>query len=147
MCCDSAKLADFTLPESPLCIIEELQAAGYPHLEVTEQKRHFAYECCLVHEVITKRLPALDDIRKGLAEVNVTGITLLCLLERFPELQDRVFPAYSNDVSASALKMHLQYFESTDEKCVQAQLWFDQYIDELGKRGEFNVHVPLVKIL
>ena len=43
--------------------------------------------------------------------------------------------------------MHLQYFESTDEKCVQAQLWFDQYIDELGKRGEFYVHVPLVKIL
>jgi hypothetical protein len=96
-------LAEFTLPESPLCILEELQAAGYPHLEVTEQKRHLQYECCLVHEVVTKRLPALDDIRKGLGEVNVMGITLNpSLLERFPELQGRVFPACTSDVSASA---------------------------------------------
>ena len=129
-------MAEFTLPESPLCILEELQAAGYPHLEATEQSRHLAYECCLVHEVVTKRLPALDDIRKGLGEVNVMGITLLSLLERFPELQGRVFPAYSSDVSVSSLKSHLQYSQSTDEKCVQAHVWLDQYIEELDERGE-----------
>lgn len=135
MHCDSKKLSEFTLPDSSVSIFEELQAAGYPHVEVTEQKRHFAYECCLVNEVVTKRLPALDDIRKGLTEVNVMGVTLLTLLERFPELQDRVFPAYSNVVSAVALKMMMKYSESTEEKCIQAKMWFDQYIDELDKRG------------
>ncbi len=61
------------------------------HLEVTEQNRHLAYECCLVHEVMTKMLPALDDIRKRLGEVNMIGITLLSTLERFPELQGESF--------------------------------------------------------
>lgn len=134
----------FTLPDSPLCINEELQAAGYQHLEVNEQKGHFAYECCLTHEVITKRVPALEDIRKGLGEVNVSGTTLLCLLERYPELQGRVFPAYSNNVSVNELKMYLQFCDPTDEKCVQAKKWFDQFVDELSERGEsfmwYNMH-------
>lgn len=129
-------MAQFTHPDSPICISEELQAAGYPHLEVNEQKRHLAYECCLTHEVITKRIPALDDIRKGLGEVNVSGTNLLCILERYPELRERVFPAYSNNISANELKMHLQFCDPTNEKCVQAQKWFYQCIDEIDERGE-----------
>ena len=58
-------------------MFEKRQTAGYPRVEVTEQKIHFAYECCLVNEDVTKRLPALDDIRKGLSDVNVMGVTLL----------------------------------------------------------------------
>ena len=81
-------------------------------------------------------MPAFDDIRKGLGEVNVAGTTLLCLLERYPELKGHIFPAYSDNVSAQELKMHLQFCDTTDEKCVQARKWFEQYIDELHGRGE-----------
>ncbi|XP_028412023.1 E3 ubiquitin-protein ligase UBR5-like [Dendronephthya gigantea] len=30
--------------------------------------------------------------------------------------------------------MHLQFCDPTDEKCVQARMWFEQYIDELDEK-------------
>ena len=137
LCCESAKLVEFTNPDSPLCIIEELQSAGYPHLEISENKRRYAYECCLVNEVITKRLPALNDVRKGLCEVNVMGTTLLMLLERFPEIWLRTFPLFEHIVPGKDLKRHLVFEDSLDSKSSQAKLWFNHYIDELDQRGTF----------
>lgn len=34
--------------------------------------------------------------------------------------------------------MMMKYSESTEEKFLQAKMWFDQYIDELDKRGEIE---------
>ena len=48
------KLSEFTLSDFPVSMFEKLQTAGYPRVEVTEQKIHFAYECCLVNEDVTK---------------------------------------------------------------------------------------------
>lgn len=148
MSCESAKLIEFTNPDSPLCIIDELQNSGYPHIEITENNKRYAYECCLVNEVITKRLPALDDMRKGIGEVNVMGITLLFLLEDFPEIRARVFPGFENHVSAKDLRRHLVFEDSSNSKSAQAKHWFNLYIDELDQRGMFShTHLKLGDIL
>lgn len=67
--CEKESLADFTNSSSPMNISELLTSAGYPHLSITQERQHLAYECILLYEVITKRIPALDDLRKGLASV------------------------------------------------------------------------------
>ena len=59
--CKQESLADFTNPSSSMNISELLTSAGYPHISVTEERRHLAYECILLYEVITKRIPSLDD--------------------------------------------------------------------------------------
>lgn len=75
-----------TNPDSPQDISDLLMSAGYPHLTITKERKHLAYECILLNEVVTKRIAALDDIRKGLGEVKVSGVSVLSLLEGFPEL-------------------------------------------------------------
>jgi hypothetical protein len=75
----------------------------------------------LVNEVITKRLPALNDIRKGLCEVKWKS---LCLFE--------------HHVPGKDLKRHLVFEDSLDNKSTQAKLWFNQYIDELDQRGKLE---------
>ena len=79
--------SDFDLSNIDLSNI--LTASGYPPITVTAERRHLAYECCLVHEMVTKRLPALDDIRRGLTSVSALGTTCLDLLARWPELTTR----------------------------------------------------------
>lgn len=93
--CKKESLADFTNPSSSMNISELLTSAGYPHISVTEERRHLAYECILLYEVITKRIPALDDLRKGLASVKVSQTTLLDLLGKLPDVQQRVFPPHT----------------------------------------------------
>ena len=56
-------------------------SSGYPHLTVTAERRHLAYECVLLYEVVTKRLAALDDIRQGFTSVSALGTTCLDLLD------------------------------------------------------------------
>jgi hypothetical protein len=92
----------------------------------------------LVNEVITKRLPALNEIRKGLCEVNVMGATLLNLLERFSEIRPRAFPLFEHHVPGKDLKRHLVFEDSLDNKSTQAKLRFNQYIDELDQRGKLE---------
>ena len=86
------ELYKITDPESEHNITDILLSSGYPHIAVTGVTRQLAFECCLLHEVITKRLAALDDIRKGLASVQISGITVLDLLRKYPELENYVFP-------------------------------------------------------
>ena len=64
--CDEDRLCEFTSPDSALDIGDLLMSAGYPHVRVTADRRRLAYECCLIYEVVPKRIPALNDIRKGL---------------------------------------------------------------------------------
>lgn len=77
------------MPGSTYDIIDLLISSGFPHITVSENNRSMAYECCLVHEVITKRVAALDDIRRGLGSVTVRNKTCLNLLEKWPELKTR----------------------------------------------------------
>ena len=82
-------------PGSQLDITELLMCAGFPHISINEEKRVLAYECCLLYEVVTKRVALLDDIRKGLRSVKVLGNTVLDLLSKWPELTKKFFPEAS----------------------------------------------------
>ena len=119
-------------------ISELLVSAGYPHLNITEGRRHLAYECILLYEVVTKRIPAMDDLRKGFAAVKVSLMTLLDLLIRFPELQERVFPPNTGTVQASLLKLHIQWEDCLDAMCQRGRQFLCQYIDEVNEKGEYS---------
>ena len=105
--CKKESLADFTNSSSPVNISELLTSPGYPHSSITEERQHLAYECILLYEVTTKRIAALDDLRRGLAFVEVSQTTLLDLLERLPDIQKRVFPPHTGKVDVMILKLHL----------------------------------------
>ena len=107
----------FTDPNSPHDISELLMSAGFPHITITEERRNLAYECILLSEVVTKRIPALDDLRRGLGEVKVSGVSLLSLLERYPELQQRVFPKDLEITDEREMASHIQYDESSNPLC------------------------------
>lgn len=120
---------------------EYLRAADIcwlPSYSVTEERRHLAYECILLYEVITKRIPALDDLRKGLASVKVSQTTLLDLLGKLPEVQQRVFPPHTGKIDVMMLKLHLEWRETADPVNQAAQQFFLQYIDELHEKGDPN---------
>ena len=121
----------FTEPGSPQDMTELLMTAGFPHVTITEDRRHLAYECILLYEVVTKRIPALDDLRRGLEEVKVCGVGLLSLLERYPDLQQRVFPMDMGIIDEGKMISQMQYEESRDPLCQRAGNFFRQYIDEL----------------
>ena len=93
---------------------------------------HFLYE------VITKRIPALDDLRKGLASVKVSQTTLLDLLGKLPDVQQRVFPPHTGKIDVMMLKLHLEWRETADPVNQAAQQFFLQYIDELHEKGDPN---------
>ena len=112
-------------------------SAGYPHISVTVDRRRLAYECCLIHEVITKRIPALDDIRKGLESVKVRGKSSLDLMAKWPEVQTRFFPAPEAKVIDVATLLSCVVYEVDDDDSAsqQARIYFEKYLDELCARG------------
>ena len=116
-------------------ISELLVSAGYPHSNITEGRRHLAYECILLYEVVTKRIPAMDDLRRGFSAVKVSGTTLLDLLIRFPELHQRVFPPNTSAVQANLLKLHIQWEDCLDAMCQSARQFLCRYIDEVNQKG------------
>jgi hypothetical protein len=82
-------LAEFTTPDSEYDITEILLAAGFPHLNITGERKHLTYECCVIHKIVTKRLAALYDIRKGLQSANFMGNTVIDLLNKWSNLKNK----------------------------------------------------------
>lgn len=112
--CKKESLADFTNSSSPMNISELLTSAGYPHLSIPEERQHPACECIFLYEVITKRIPSLNDLRKGPASVKVSQTTLLDLLERLPDVQKLVFPPHTDKIDVMMLKLHLEWRETAN---------------------------------
>ena len=128
-------LAEFTSSGSDMDISDLLIAAGYPRITIPADKRHLAYECCLVYEVITKRVPALEDIRKGLASVKVRRKTVLDLLTKCPESERRFFPSHEREVIDLALLSSYVEYEADEPTSHNAQNYFEKYLAELDARG------------
>lgn len=157
------ELPQFSMPGSACDISDLLISSGFPHLTVTENNRSMAYECCLVYEIITKRVAALDDIRKGLGSVAVRNKTCLCLLEKWPVLKTRYddrksgcylfsicilklkykfsfvrfFPPPQDEViDLATLSPHIHYeVDETDERKKEAQTYFEKYLLQISERG------------
>ena len=116
--------------------ITDLLSAGFPHITITAERRHFAYECCLLNEVITKRIAALNDIRKGMQSVTVLGNTVSDLLLKWPELQKKLFPeAQSETVNASELASRVLYAMDDINASHDVRAFFEKYINELEARS------------
>ena len=107
-------------------------SAGYPHISITKDRRNLAYECCLTYEVLTKRLASLDDMRKGLSTVCVSGQTL-----KWPELKQRVFPAPELDVIDAATLRLCLFYKRDDSANEESRDFFEKYIDELSARHTY----------
>lgn len=116
-------------------------------MEITAQNRSLAYECFLLYEVLTKRIPALEDIRKGLASVRVQGITLLDLLRIHPNPKEHVFPQYNDIVDITMFKMAVEFEESDREAEKQARVFLETYIDDVARRGIFSFNLFLDQYL
>jgi hypothetical protein len=87
-----------------------LVSAGYPHITISPERRQLAFESCLQYEVITKRVSALDDTRKGLQSVKVWGNTINDLLVKWPILKERLFPAnIQESISLPELSPYVQF--------------------------------------
>jgi hypothetical protein len=125
-----------------------------------------AYECCLQHEVITKRVAALDDIRRRLGSVTVGNKTCLSLLEKWPELKTRFdgsksgyyifsigiiksqknsflrfFPPSQDDViNLATVSPRLHYeIEGNDERKKEAQTYFEKYLLKISVSGCISI--------
>ena len=144
--CDEKDLPSFTTPDKVDSISDLFLASGFPYLEITAENRSLAYECLLFYEVLTKRIPALEDI-KGLASVHVQGITLLDLLRIHPNLKEHVFPQYSGIVDITMFKLAVEFEESDRESEKQAQAFLEKYIDDVAKRGIFSCNLVLDQYL
>lgn len=118
---------------------EYLRAADIRWLPSHKHNRRETTPSILVYEVITKRIPALDDLRKGLASVKVSQTTLLDLLGRLPDVQQRVFPPHTGKIDVMMLKLHMEWRETADPVNQTAQQFFLHYIDELHEKGDPNI--------
>ena len=109
-------------------------AAGFPHISITQERKQLAYECCLLHKVITKRVAALDDIRKGLQSVKLLGNTVLDLLRRWPVLKKKFFQeAKTERVDQEMLVTRIVYIEENPVHR-DVRVYFEQYIQDLNSR-------------
>lgn len=68
--------------------------------------------------------------------MKVSGTTLLDLLRRFPDVQQRVFPPDTGRVNATVLKLHMQWEASVDPMRQSAKQFLLQYINELNNKGD-----------
>ena len=92
-------------------------AAGFPHIEV-----------------VTKRIPVLDDLRKGLDSVCVMATTGTDLVQQHPQVQQLIFPAAESQIEVSDLRQLIKYNETDDSKATAVE-FFEKYLDLLNTRG------------
>lgn len=127
---------EFTQSDSHLNLCDLLVSAGYPHLTISPERRQLAFECCLQYEVITKRITALDDMRKGLQGVKVWGNTILALLERWPDLKEKLFPRKSqNSIDLCEFTACIEFQIGDFALANKTRDYFEKYVDELNERG------------
>lgn len=133
MDCSDQELSKFT-SDGDFNIADTLVAAGFPHIEVLPSNMSLAYECVLSYEVVTKRIPVLDDLRKGLDSVRVMATTGTDLVQQHPQVQQLIFPAAESQIEVSDLRQLIKYNETDDSKAIAVE-FFEKYLDLLNTRG------------
>lgn len=124
---------------NPSNIADIITSSGFPHIQVTDTNKNLAYECCFIHEVITKRIPLLDDLREGLMSESSMGTGLLNLAS--------MHPPPSGQIDLVELKRMVQYERGfmRNPDAVVARDFMNTYMEEMSQRG--NVHVLIKKSL
>ena len=115
-------------------------ASGFPHIQISPSNRQLAYECCLSNEVITKRIPSLGDLRKGISSEVVFGRqTLLDLAREHEEIRNILFPKADARINLQDVKKLIEYSTAEDVSAIHAKLLFQKYLDEVSQRGQCGV--------
>ena len=116
-----------------------LTTGGFPHLEITASNKRLAYECILTHDVITKRVIVLDDLRKGLSAVTSFRTSIVNLANEYPSIRELVFPDKDGAINLDELMQLIEYDVTDDINKSFAKDNMNCYIDVLAKRGKlFN---------
>lgn len=116
-----------------------LTTAGFPYLEITASNKRMAYECILMHDVITKRVIVLDDLRKGLNAVTYLRTSIVNLADEYPSIREIVFPDKDSVINLHELMRLVEYDVTDDVGKSSAKDYMNCYIDVLSKRGKlFN---------
>ena len=127
----------FTDEDNPLNITEALVSSGFPHVEVTTRNKNVAFECIMVSEVITKRIPMLDDLRQGLISESVLGFNVLNLASMHTEVKQLIFPPISNKIDLFQMKEMIKYDgDEFNPDILAAKEFMDRYMSELSSRGK-----------
>lgn len=134
--CPDTDLEKFVNEENPCCIADTLMSAGFPHLEISPGNRTKAYECCLTYEVITKRIPVLGDIRKGLSSEQVKSTTILALALLHPEIKNILFPEADSHIVLQDLRNLITYETSDDIESTTSKEFLEVYLCDLNVRGK-----------
>ena len=113
-----------------------LTTAGFPYLEITASNKRMAYECILTHDVITKRVVVLDDLRKGLNAVTYLRTSLLNLVDEYTFIRKLVFPDVDSIINLDELIRLVEYDTTDDVVKSSAKENMDCYLDVLSKRGK-----------
>ena len=114
-------------------------ASGFPHIQISPSNRQLAYECCLSNEVITKRIPSLGDLRKGIPSEVVFGRqTLLDLAREHEQIRNILFPK-ADDINLQDVKKLIEYSAAEDVRTIHAKLLFEKYLGEVSQRGQCGV--------
>ncbi len=113
-----------------------LLAGGFPHLEIGPDTRLLAYECILISEVITKRVPILDDIRRGLKFETHLGSSILDVAILHEEVQKLIFPEAHGFVELEDLQQLLKYDVADDDDKIHSKNLMERYLQDLDARGK-----------
>ncbi len=128
--------------DNPSNIADTISSSGFPHIEITDENKELAYECCLVHEVITKRIPLLHDIREGLMSESSMGIGILNLVCIHQEIRDLLFPLPSNHIDLVEMKKMVQYELGyiCNPDAATSRDFMNRYLEEVSQRGKFTLN-------
>jgi hypothetical protein len=116
-------------------LVDVLIAGGFPHVEVCSNTRVLAYECVVRSEVITKRLPALDDLRNGLVSEHHMGLNILEIACFHQEVQLLIFPPQHKRIMLKDLKQLVMFEVASDEEKINSKRFMEKYMEDLDVRG------------
>lgn len=137
--CPDDQLSRFMDPSESCNLADVLIAGGFPHLEVCSSTRVLAYECVVRSEVITKRVPALDDLRNGLVSESYMGLNLLDIARSHAEVQLLIFPLPGKRIMLIDLWQLVKFDDASDEEMVNSKRFMEKYLEELDVRGKEEV--------
>ena len=122
-------------PRESCNLADVLIAGGFPHLDVCSSTRVLAYECVMRSEVITKRLPALDDLRNGLVSEHYMGLNILDIAQSHEEVQLLIFPLQGKRIVLEDLKQLVKFDDASDEEKLNSKRFMERYIEDLNAQG------------
>lgn len=136
--CKEDELEKLTDASNPFNIADALLSSGFPHIELTGKNRNLAYECILTFEVITKRIPMLDDLRQGLMSESALGINVMSLAGMHNEIKELLFPPVTEKIDLCEMKEMVKYeCDMSNPDAVTAQVFLERYLCELNERGKY----------